>query len=163
MTLRSKMAPDAVERAHCALEALPQYRPDELTKRQAVQRLLGPIRETRAKGYSLAAISKLLSECGISITTGALRAYIGDAGREGAKRNRRRAKRGTYTAKGDAPTRSRSNEHAAAAQPGETREQRAPSGQPQPVDLDWDPAVRDRAESGQASRPPGRRTAGASS
>jgi hypothetical protein len=92
MTVKSKIGLDAVERAHRALEALPQHQPDELTKRQAVQNLLGPIRATRAKGYSLAAISKLFSECGIPITTGALRAYLSDASGAGGKKKRSRAK-----------------------------------------------------------------------
>jgi hypothetical protein len=90
--VKSKIGLDVVERAHRALEALPQYQPDELTKAQAVKKLLGSIRATRSKGYSLAAISKLFSECGIPITTGALRAYLSDASGAGGKKRRRRAK-----------------------------------------------------------------------
>jgi hypothetical protein len=149
MTLKSKIDLDAIERAHRALEALPQHQPDELTKRQAVQNLLGPIRATRAKGYSLASISKLFSECGIPITTGALRAYVSDASGAGGKRKRRPAKDGADTRKGAATTTSNGNAKTGAAQSAATPEQRDAAGQSQHADLDWEPAA--RSSNGSAS------------
>jgi len=118
MTVKSKIGLDAIERAHRALEALPQYQPDELTKAQAVKKLLGSIRATRSKGYSLAAISELFSECGIPITTGALRAYLSDASGAGGKKKRRPVKHGADTRKGVAPATSKGNAETATARSG---------------------------------------------
>lgn len=149
MTLKSKIGLHAIERAHHALEALPQHQPDELTKRQAVQNLLGPIRATRAKGYSLAAISKLFSECGIPITTGALRAYVSDASGAGGRKKRRPVKHGANTRRGGALATSKGNAKTATAQPAATPEQRDAAGQ-EHVDLEWEPTA--RSSNGSAAR-----------
>jgi hypothetical protein len=93
MNAKAKIRIDSIERAHHALDALPEHRPDELTKTQAIQRLIVPIRATRSKGYSLAAIGKVLSECGIPITTGALRAYISEANTDAGGRRKKKPKR----------------------------------------------------------------------
>jgi hypothetical protein len=138
MTHRSKVAPDAIERAHRALEGLPQHQPDELTKAQAIKELLGAIRATRSKGYSLAAIGKMLSECGIPITTGALRAYLSDASGAGGKKKRRRATpRADDTIDGVLASFKRPGS-AATGEPA-TTPGGATSAAPSPeVDLDWE-------------------------
>jgi hypothetical protein len=141
MTLKSKIDLDAIDRAHRALEALPQHHPDQLTKRQAVQNLLGPIRASRAKGYSLAAISKLFSDCGIPITTGALRAYLSDAGEAGGKKRRRPVKRGAATGRVAASARSDGNAKTATARAPAAPEQRDGTPREQHVDLDWEPSA----------------------
>jgi hypothetical protein len=141
MSLKSKIDLDAIDRAHRALDALPQRQPDQLTKRQAVQSLLGPIRASRAKGYSLAAISKLFSECGISITTGALRAYVSDAGEAGGKKRRRPVKRGADAGKRAESARSEGNANTATARAPAAPEQRVGTGREQHVDLDWEPVA----------------------
>ena len=132
--MKSKIGLDVVERAHRALEALPQYQPDELTKAQAVKKLLGSIRATRSKGYSLAAISELFSECGIPITTGALRAYLSDASGAGGKKRRRRAKpRADATIDGV-----RASSNAASEQPARTSGRATSAAPAREVDLDWE-------------------------
>jgi hypothetical protein len=93
MNTKAKIRLDSIEQAHRALDGLPEHRPEELTKTQAIQRLIVPIRATQSKGYSLAAIGKVLSECGIAITTGALRAYVSEADAGAGRKRKGRAKR----------------------------------------------------------------------
>ena len=92
MNEKPKLRPDSIEQAHRALDALPEHRPEEFTKTQAIRQLIVPIRATQSKGYSLAAIGKVLSECGIPIITGALRAYVSEASAAGGKKKKRPAK-----------------------------------------------------------------------
>ena len=47
MNAKTKIRLDSIEQAHRALEALPEHRPEELTKTQAVQKLIAPIRATQ--------------------------------------------------------------------------------------------------------------------
>ena len=91
MNSKPKIRLEAIEQAHRALDALPQHRPEELTKTDAIHRLIVPMRATQSKGYSLAAIGKVLSDCGIPITTGALRAYVSEANVDGGRRSQRRS------------------------------------------------------------------------
>jgi hypothetical protein len=93
MTAKLKVRLDSIDQAQRALEALPQHQPDEVTKSQAIQRLLPQIRASQGKGYSLAVIGKVLTEHGIPVTTGALRAHLsGATARPEGKKKRRRAK-----------------------------------------------------------------------
>jgi hypothetical protein len=145
MNARSKIRLDSIEQAHRALDALPEHRPEELTKTQAIQRLIAPIRATQSKGYSLAAIGKVLSECGISLTTGALRAYVSEAKASGDGRKRkpktRHAAKAHKATCGDAeiaPTRTPTPPKETAPKP--------TVAVPRSVDLDWEPAPeRDKA------------------
>ena len=93
MNAKAKIRLDSIERAHRTLDALPEHHPEELTKTQAIQKLIIPIRATQSKGYSLAAIGKVLSECGIPITTGALRAYVSEANAGAGGKRKTKAKR----------------------------------------------------------------------
>ena len=144
MTAKPRIRVDLIDEVQQALHALPQHQPDEVTKSQAIQRLLPQIRESQSKGYSLAAIGKVLTERGIAVTTGALRAHLSAAktGPDGGKTKARRAKR-TAQASRSAPaatpveavqTVRTAPPRPAAAKPG------APST-PASVDLTWDAAA----------------------
>jgi hypothetical protein len=117
MNAKTKIRLDSIEQAHRALEALPEHRPEELTKTQAIQKLIVPIRATQSKGYSLAAIGKVLSECGIPITTGALRAYVSDAKAGAGGRKKAKAKRAARAEKETNSLAANSTQSVAAAQP----------------------------------------------
>jgi len=93
MNAKAKIRLESIEQAHRTLDALPQHCPEELTKTQAIHKLIVPIRAAQSKGYSLAAISQMLAGCGIAITTGALRAYISEANAAAGGRKRPKAKR----------------------------------------------------------------------
>jgi hypothetical protein len=141
MNSKAKIQLDSIEQAHRALDALPEHHPEELTKTQAIRRLIVPIRATQSKGYSLAAIGKVLSECGIPITTGALRAYVSDAHADAGKK-KPRAKRSARARKDAQPATEKGSQGAASAQPVRPVSKPAvqePSGT---VDLDWEPTPR---------------------
>jgi hypothetical protein len=94
MGQKNKVRIDAIHHAERALDALPEFSPEEVTKTQAVRMLIARIRATQAKGYSLEAISQVLAERGISIGPSALRAYMSETKREGDGRKRKhRSKR----------------------------------------------------------------------
>lgn len=98
MNAKTKIRLDSIEQAHQALERLPEHRPEELTKTQAILRLIVPIRASQSKGYSLAAIGEVLSDCGIPITTGALRAYVSEANASAGGKRKRARRPGTRKA-----------------------------------------------------------------
>jgi hypothetical protein len=138
MHANAKIRLDSIEQAHRALDALPEHHPDELTKTQAIQRLIVPIRATQSKGYSLAAIGKVLSECRISITTGALRAYVSEANAStGGKRktNGKRAVSARSETQSVAPKSSQSAGTAQTVRPVQTATAADPS---RTVDLEWE-------------------------
>jgi hypothetical protein len=151
MTAKPKFRLDLIEQAHRALEALPEHRPEELTKAQAIQMLIAPIRATQAKGYSLAAIGKVLSDSGIPITTGGLRLYVGGAkGGVGGKKKhnaKRTEKRSTNTASAAAT----SNPPTAPSRPAGPAVGPAVAPTARKDELDWGPAARsDNATPSQA-------------
>jgi hypothetical protein len=152
MNSKAKIRLDSIETAHRALDALPEHRPEELTKTQAIQRLIVPIRATQSKGYTLAAIGKVLSECGIPITTGALRAYVSEASAASGKKKARPAKPAAQVSQG-AQAAARKSIHGTSPMP-----PAADAAKPNiaaatsAVDLDWDPAA--RSEKMASSSPP---------
>jgi hypothetical protein len=151
MNSKPKIRLEAIEQAHRALDALPEHRPEELTKTEAVHRLIVPIRATQSKGYSLAAIGKVLSDCGIPITTGALRAYVSEANVDGGKK-KPKAKRSASPRKEAQHAAAKGSQSAASAQP--ARPVSKPAGQEpsRTVDLDWEPTPRpDKAASSLAA------------
>ena len=93
MTAKPEPRLDLIDQAHRALEALPEHRPEELTKAQAIEKLIAPIRASQAKGYSLTAIGKVLCDNGIPITPGALRLYLSGTRTSAAGKRKRKAKR----------------------------------------------------------------------
>jgi hypothetical protein len=144
MTAKPRIRIDLIDEVQGVLEALPQHQPDEVTKSQAIQRLVPQIRASRSKGYSLSAIGKVLTERGIPVTTGALRAYLsGASARPGGKRKPRQPKR---TAEG-APSMQPAGPKADAAI-ARARQPQAPEPPPRKTpagsgtDLDWELAGR---------------------
>jgi hypothetical protein len=89
MNSKSKIRLDAIEPMQRALESLPEFRAEQITKSHAVQMLTTQIRAAQAKGYSLEAIGKLLAEGGVPIPIGSLRAYLSEAAPNARKRKRR--------------------------------------------------------------------------
>ena len=140
MTAKPKFRVDLIDQAHRALEALPEHRPEELTKAQAIEKLIAPIRASQAKGYSLTAIGKVLSDSGIPISPGALRLYVSGTRTSAARKGKRKPKRTDKqpaSAQPNAPAVTRAAPSTQPAQPAAR-----PSGASRSVDLDWDPAAR---------------------
>jgi hypothetical protein len=135
---KPKIQLDSIERAHRALDALPEHRPEHLSKMQAIQKLIGPIRSTQSKGYSLEAIGKVLSECGIPITTGALRAYVSEATANDGGRKKPKAKQVVKAAKETQQGAARSTKEPAAMQPAKPGTKPRAPGATGNVDLDWE-------------------------
>jgi hypothetical protein len=142
MMFKAKIRLDSIERAHRALDALPQHKPDELTKAQAIQMLLDDIRATQSKGYSLDAIGKMLCEAGVPITTGALRAYVSAASGAGAKKKRRLVKAGADTKSGAVPRGPNGNPKDGTAQSAASRGTPESAKPAQNLDLGWEPTTR---------------------
>jgi hypothetical protein len=149
---KPKIQLDSIERAHRALDALPEHRPEELTKTQAVQRLIVPIRATQSKGYSLAAIGKVLSECGIPITTGALRAYVSEASTARGKKKARSAKPAAKAPQAAPAGGRKGNQGTSQVPPTGGGAKPNIAAATSSVDLDWDPAA--RSEKMASSSPP---------
>jgi hypothetical protein len=139
MNAKTKIRLDSIEQAHRALEALPEHCPEEVTKTQAIQRLIAPIRATQSKGYSLAAIGKVLSDSGIPITTGALRAYVSEAMGADGGRKKHKTKR---TAKAHKQTQPDAKTSPKTVPPQSTHPAASPSAPTtRNIDVDWDPSA----------------------
>ena len=142
MNAKAKIRPDSIEQAHRALDALPEHRPEELTKTQAIQRLIVPIRATQSKGYSIAAIGRVLSECGIPITTGALRAYVSEANAGAGGKRKGRAKHAVSARKEAQSSAAKGGQNVAPAQPARPVSKTATQDTSRAVDLEWEAAPR---------------------
>jgi hypothetical protein len=142
MNARTKIRPASIEDAHRTLDALPEHRPDEFTKTQVVQRLVAPIRAAQAKGYSLAAIGKVLSDCGIPITAGALRAYVSGVGARGDGKGKRKSKCAAKSPKEPQRAATMDNQKEAPVQPAGPTAKATVAGPTRTVDLDWDADAR---------------------
>jgi hypothetical protein len=140
MTAKPKFRLDLIEQAHRALDALPEHHPEELTKAQAIEKLIAPIRASQAKGYSLTAIGKVLSDNGIPITPGALRLYVSGTRTSAAGKKKRKARR-PYTQPTSAhPDASGSTKQTAPTQPAvRVATSASPS---RSVDFDWEPEAK---------------------
>lgn len=151
MTAKPKFRLDLIDQAHRALEALPEHRPEELTKAQAIEKLIAPIRASQAKGYSLAAIGKVLSDSGIPITTGALRLYVGGAKGGAGGKKKHKAKRTEKQSTDTASAAATSSPPPASAQSAGPAVGRVVAPTARKEELDWDPAARaDNATPSQA-------------
>jgi hypothetical protein len=137
MTAKPKFRLDLIDQARSALEALPEHRPEELTKAQAIEKLIAPIRASLAKGYSLTAIGKVLCDNGIPITPGALRLYVSGTRTSAAGKRKRKAKRPDKQPARAHPGASDSTKQTAPAQP--TKPVARPASASRSVDLDWEP------------------------
>ena len=148
MTAKPKFRVDLIEQAHRALDALPQHQPEEFTKAQAIQKLMGPIRAVQAKGYSLTAIAKVVSDIGIPITPGALRLYASGGKTAGPRRkarakltdkSRRRPSARTSSRGGSRGNARSSTQNVAPTKPAAPAPR--PASDSRNVDLDWGPAA----------------------
>jgi hypothetical protein len=137
MTAKPKFRLDLIDQAHRALEALPEHRPEELTKAQAIEKLIAPIRASQAKGYSLTAIGKVLSDNGIPITPGALRLYVSGTRTSTLGKKKRKAKRPDTQPASAHPGASGNTKQTAPAQPATPVAR--PAGASRSVDFDWEP------------------------
>jgi hypothetical protein len=143
MNSKTKIRFDAIEPAGRALESLPEFKAERITKAHAVQLLTKQIRGAQTKGYSMEAIAKVLVEQNVSIPISSLRAYLS----EGSAGARRKVKRRKVCRAEDSKA-----EPTAAREPGRTAatpaaQPPAPAAKPRPVvsassvDRDWDPAA----------------------
>jgi hypothetical protein len=140
MTAKPKFRVDLIEQAHRALDALPQHQPQEFTKAQAIQKLLGPIRAVQAKGYSLTAIAKVVSDVGIPITPGALRLYASGGKTVAGAKRKEKIKRTDKQPAQARPGTPASAQNGARTQPAAPAAK--PAGDSRSVDLGWEPAAR---------------------
>ncbi len=92
MNVKTTIQFGAIEQAQRILESMPEFKSETLSKAQAVQMLIWHIRAAQSKGYNLQAIGKVLSDCGISIPIGSLRAYVSEASANGRRKSRGRAR-----------------------------------------------------------------------
>jgi hypothetical protein len=72
MNNRTKFRVDAIEQVQHALDALPEYQEEEVTKTRAVRMLVPQVLALQSKGYSLVAIAKVISDKGIPVSGMAL-------------------------------------------------------------------------------------------
>jgi hypothetical protein len=68
MQARTKIRFDAIEQARKLLENAPPPEIEEVTKSHAIRLLLPQIREAQSKGYSIEAITRMLSESGVQVS-----------------------------------------------------------------------------------------------
>jgi hypothetical protein len=103
MASRKKVRVEALDNLPESVDALPPYRPVEVTPREAVRRALPQIRAMQQKGYTLVAIADFLSARGLEVTALSLKRYmslVGPGGARTAKRHRQeRASATTNAAK----------------------------------------------------------------
>lgn len=71
-----KISISAIEAAERVMDQAPTCNATEVTKTEAMRRLLSPIAAMQAKGYGLAQIAHLLSETGIALTEVSLKNYL---------------------------------------------------------------------------------------
>ena len=91
---------ETIEQLQRDLAALPPCSTEELTRTQAVRKLVPELLAMRSRGYSVAALTRLLAERGVGISAVALRRHLrkGGAGCRvrpaGAKRKPARGRAG---------------------------------------------------------------------
>jgi hypothetical protein len=144
MNTKKKIQINAIQDAQRALDALPHYQPEEITKAKAIGMLITQIRAAQSKGYGLDAIGRMLSERGIPITTSALRATLSDAKLGAGRKKKRKTKSGAQVL-GQAPPDTNavdtSGHKAAPAQAPPVPAKPRLASPARGVDLDWDPAA----------------------
>jgi hypothetical protein len=96
MQARTKIRFDAIEQARRLLENAPPPETEEVTKSHAIRLLLPQIREAQSRGYSIEAITRMLSESGVQVSAhlvkdlvwrlGTRRASQRDPGKRSARR-----------------------------------------------------------------------------
>lgn len=81
-------------------DALPKCKVEEVSRAQAVRMMIPQVRAMREKGYSLAAIAKMLADDGINVTVASLTSYL----KEGRRRSGRGKAKLTAVEKAVLPT-----------------------------------------------------------
>lgn len=84
---------EMVEEANSFLQDLPEKQKEDLSLKEAVNKLREPIQEALAKGYSYPDLAKMLSEKGIKISALTLKNYAPSGRKQSSKGKPRRAKR----------------------------------------------------------------------
>lgn len=84
---------EMVEEANSFLQDLPEKQKEDLSLKEAVNKLREPIQEALAKGYSYPDLAKMLSEKGIKISALTLKNYAPSGRKQSAKAKPRRAKK----------------------------------------------------------------------
>lgn len=84
---------EMVEEANSFLQDLPEKQKEDLSLKEAVNKLREPIQEALAKGYSYPDLAKMLSEKGIKISALTLKNYAPSGRKQGTKAKPRRAKK----------------------------------------------------------------------
>jgi hypothetical protein len=84
---------DLIDHIEADLDQAPEVRSDQITKQQAVSKLRRSILAMRAKGYSLDAIARMLSERGLAVSPVMLRLYLkgAEASQSGKGRDLKKA------------------------------------------------------------------------
>ncbi len=84
---------EMVEEANSFLQDLPEKQKEDLSLKEAVNKLREPIQEALAKGYSYPDLAKMLSEKGIKISALTLKNYAPSGRKQSSKGKPRRAKK----------------------------------------------------------------------
>ena len=118
MQARTKIRFDAVDRARKLLETAPAPEIEEVTKSHAVRILIPQILDAHSKGYSMEAITRMLSESGVVVSVHLVKNLIWRRESEHQDSHNRTRKRGTVSREDGARARQRpaSNDVVAKAQ-----------------------------------------------
>ena len=83
-----KIRIEAVKQLQRMLDALPVVQPEEVTRSAAVRMLVPQVQALQSKGYTLAAIARVLGENGLPLTTVAIKTILAEATSPKKKRGR---------------------------------------------------------------------------
>jgi hypothetical protein len=83
---------EILEQLRKKLRALPEHRPEGLSKTEIVRSLAADIDELQKRGYSMRAIAEIISSEGVPITTVTLKGYLGRL-KPPSRRSKRRRRR----------------------------------------------------------------------
>lgn len=107
MKSRGRISATDLERLRVDMTSAAPMAPEAFTKQKAVERLTPEIRSMQGKGYSLAAIARFMTERGLTVTHGALKALLrGASGKYGRRikgGERKTAAKQVVTAEPNAP------------------------------------------------------------
>jgi len=90
--------PATVEQAKAFLQELPEKPKEDLSLKEAVERMKEPLQLALGKGYSYDSLAKMLSEQGIKISALTLKNYLPSGRRAAAKAKAAKVKKGTAEA-----------------------------------------------------------------
>jgi hypothetical protein len=90
MQPRTKIRLEAIRQVQCALDELPEYCVEEVSKAEAIRRLLPQILAMQSKGYRLEAIARMLTNNGVPVSVMTLQKYLSQAKSSTAHKKLRR-------------------------------------------------------------------------